>query len=108
MFTLSLVSGFGLLFLPESFTPFALFVTILGVTGGLNLVWQGTIELFPSLYVGSVFGAVSFIAHILGIFAPMVAEIDQPIPMIIYVVILGTSTGASFFITPKSEYRTFN
>lgn len=39
LFGVSLGSGLGLMFLPEGVTPYVLFLTVLGYTGALNLVW---------------------------------------------------------------------
>jgi len=67
-----------------------------GVSSSLSLCFLVTSEYFPIIYSATVFGACNIIARVISIFAPLIAEINPPLPMIIYGIfcllsVLGTS-----------------
>ena len=56
----------------------------LGVSSSFNLCFLVTSEYFPVMHRATVFGACNIIARLISIFSPLIAEINPPIPMIIY------------------------
>eukprot|EP00347_Sterkiella_histriomuscorum_P021166 403334998 len=73
-----------------------LLLTKFGVSSSLSLCFLVTSEYFPIIYSATVFGACNIFARVISIFAPLIAEINPPLPMIIYGVfcfmsVLGTS-----------------
>lgn len=49
-----------------------------------NVGYVSIPKLFPTIYVTTAMGAVNLVSHLITIGAPMVAELSEPIPMIIY------------------------
>jgi len=58
-------------------------ITKLGISGGFNLLYCSTCELFPTLFGATALGICNVTARVLTIAAPIVAESPRPIPMII-------------------------
>jgi len=59
-------------------------VAKLGVSGAFGLVYLGTSQAFPPLYVSSVFGACSIASRSFTTLAPEVAKVEEPYPMVVY------------------------
>ncbi len=73
-----------------------LLLTKFGVSSSMSLCFLVTSEYFPIIYSATVFGACNVIARVISIFAPLIAEINPPLPMMIYAVfcffsVIGTS-----------------
>lgn len=49
-----------------------------------NIGYISVARLFPTKYVSTVFGIVNFVAHLLTVGAPMVAEAPEPIPFLVF------------------------
>jgi hypothetical protein len=49
-----------------------------------NIGYISVARLFPTEYVSTVFALVNFISHIITIGAPLVAELPDPIPFIVF------------------------
>jgi hypothetical protein len=48
------------------------------------VVFVSTVEIFPTQFVATAFGFCNIGCHLLSIGAPMVAEMDAPIPMTVF------------------------
>lgn len=86
-FLLSVVGGICLLIVGESVTIWMpVFVTIaaFGINGCFCLVYVIMVDVFPTLFVATAFGICNFAARIATIFAPVVAELSPPLPMILF------------------------
>jgi sugar phosphate permease len=64
---------------------FFLFLAKLGVSIGMLANYLVIMQLFPTLFTGTVAGVCNFIARMGAIFAPLVAEVVPPYPMIIFI-----------------------
>lgn len=56
-------------------------------------------RLFPTLYVATAYGVVNFCAHLFACLAPFTAEIPNPFPFIVFVVMVAVAIFTSFFLT---------
>lgn len=84
---ISVVGGIFILFLgTDSKVLMPLFVLLakFGISGGFNLSYCATVDVFPVLFCGTGIGVCNFFARTLTIFAPMVAEVQPPLPMILF------------------------
>ena len=81
------VFGVALVFIPPSMNMViisCLMLTKLGVSSAFNLCFLVTAEYFPTMYSSSVFGACNVFARVMAIFAPLIAEVPAPVPMMVY------------------------
>ena len=93
------VFGLALAFLDphyEYMIMICLLLTKFGVSSSLSLCFLVTSEYFPIIYSATVFGACNVFSRVISIFSPLIAEINAPLPMIIYGIfcmmsVLGTS-----------------
>ena len=60
--------------------PFFILLAKFGVVSFFTLMYLGTLVYFPSRYLGAVFGVCNTAARATTILAPMVAEINTPVP----------------------------
>ena len=49
-----------------------------------NIGYISVARLFPTKYTATVFGIVNLVSHIITIGAPMVAELPEPVPFIVF------------------------
>lgn len=49
-----------------------------------NIGYVSVARLFPTKYIATVFGIVNFVSHSFTIGAPMVAELPEPIPFVVF------------------------
>lgn len=86
LFTLSVIGGTIIIFLGDSATtlmPIFVVICKFGISGGFVLVYCSTVDVFPTLFCSTALGFCNFFARVLSILAPIVAEKQAPIPMII-------------------------
>ena len=63
-----------------------------------NTVYVSNNRFFPTKYLASTYGIVNFVSHLFAVGAPLLAEVDDPYPFIIF---LGNSIAggvASIFL----------
>ena len=84
----------------DSVVIFALLIlmTKFGVTGTFNVAYFGTAHLFPAAFTSSAFGICNLVARLATIFAPLVAEMMPPIPMLLFSTLCAIGTICSYFI----------
>jgi len=70
-------------FLIAIFVLFAKF----GISASFNIVYLATMELFPPSILGTAFGISNIVARFSTVFAPMVVEMPEPVPMVSFVVL---------------------
>ena len=80
-----------------------LLLTKFGVSSSLNLCFLVTSEYFPIIYSSTVFGACNVFARVISIFAPLIAEINPPLPMMIYGIFCFFSLIGTTFLTKDKE-----
>ena len=74
----------------------------IGGSMSFNIGYISVARLFPTEFVSSVFGIVNFVAHIITIGAPIVAELPAPIPMTVF---MGNSFFAVFWCIKLKEIK---
>lgn len=87
LFGLSVVGGSCILFLGEDSTfwmPFFVVIAKFGISGGFVLLYVCTADVFPTLFCSTGLGICNFLARLVTILAPVVAEQPDPIPMALF------------------------
>ena len=104
-FTLAALAGLALIFSSESphWTMVFVLVTRYGINSAFTLCYIITADYFPSIVSSQVFGICNVFARFSTILSPLIAEIDAPLPMIIYVFICSLSMFGSLFLTKSEE-----
>ena len=107
-FIITLTGGCGALFygLENPNWTFTIFIMLMkfGLCAASNICYIGTPKMFPTLFVVTAFGIVNLTSRICDLFAPMVNELNQPIPMIFFVSLSALALLASFFLLePKKN-----
>ena len=64
------------------------------MSGNINYI--SIPRLFPTRFVASMYGITNFVAHLFACFAPLVAEMREPYPFMIYLVLNAISTIVSY------------
>lgn len=106
-FILSCLAGLGLIMVDVNNTILitcAVLLTKFGISSAFNLCYLITADYFPLQYTSSVFGACNVIARLMSILSPMIAEIPNPFPMLIFALFCFISTFAGFFLK-KSHHE---
>ena len=89
----------------ENWVPLMVLFAKFGMVITLTLCYFANSHIFPAIFCGTAFGIYNIFAKLGTIFAPLVAEVEKPIPTII----LGLSTFIvgllSYFIKEKKEIR---
>lgn len=49
-----------------------------------NIGYVSVARLFPTQFVSCVFGIVNFVAHLITVGAPLVAEMPEPVPFVVF------------------------
>ena len=87
-FVLSFISGFFLIFITQSSDPFTMAVLIIvsrfGISFSFNLCVLGTSEYFPLLFRATAYGICNVWARTITITSPIIAEVKEPYPMLIF------------------------
>ena len=87
LFVVSGIGGIMILFLGEDSTfwmPFFVLFAKFGISGGFNIVYISTLDVFPTLFCATAIGCCNFFSRFLTIFAPEIAEKEPPLPMILF------------------------
>jgi hypothetical protein len=80
-----------------------LLLTKFGVSSSLSLCYLITSEYFPIIYSSSVFGVCNVFSRIIAIFAPLIAEMEPPLPMAIYVIFCFFSVIGTVFLSKNKK-----
>jgi len=56
----------------------------MGGAMSFNIGYVSVSRLFPTQYTTTVFGIVNFFSHLITIGSPIVAELPEPIPMVVF------------------------
>ena len=85
--------------------PVCLWIANFGSCGNFANLYIGHLDLFPLVFATTTMGICNVVARSLTVFAPLVAEIEEPYPEIAYSVMCFIAAVTSLFIRDKS--RTF-
>ena len=80
-----------------------MFVSKFGISAAFNIVIIANPILFPPLFLATAFGITNTFARLVTVLAPYVAELNQPIPIVVFIVCAGGAMVASLFIIPAPE-----
>lgn len=89
----------------EGMTAAMLFIVIFGFAMGYLGCYMSNVLLFPTILKTSSMGFCNFFARIGGILAPLVAELDQPINLVILVISAVLACIASQFIIMPNKHE---
>lgn len=95
----SFVFGLPLIYLkPETYpwvSASCILMTKFGISCAFNICYLVTCDYFPRLYHSSIYGLCNFFARLVTIAAPLVAEVKEPTPMLLYCLVCFMSIGAT-------------
>ena len=74
-----------------------------GVASSFCIVFIAHASIFPTMFAATSFGFCNFMARAFSAVAPLLAEVDQPVPMICFTAAAGIACGLSFFIQVKDD-----
>ena len=107
-FTISAVGGILIAFIPSTGNPYleAFFVLVakFGISFAFTMVYLITPGLFPTELRGTVFGICNVAARLLTIFSPILAEFDEPTPMLCYTCTSAAGLVASLMLVTSVKY----
>ena len=69
-----------------------------GVTCCFNINFSANNYFFPTLFAATAIGLCNFLARLFSALSFFVGDLDEPIPMIIFTVLCGSTAVASFFL----------
>ena len=109
LFAVSCAGGCCILFLGEQtegiLLPIFVVFTKFGIAGAFVLLYSSTVEMFPTLFSATALGFCNFFARIITIFAPLVAEQDPPLPMLLFVIFTALGSVVIWFAKPLAEQK---
>lgn len=84
--------------------PFMIMATRFGVSATFNISYLANAQLFPAIFAGTAIGICNFFAKTSTIIAPMLAEVHNSTPMIVFAILTGAAAViSSFIIVDKKE-----
>ena len=110
-FAIAGIGSFGALFYGDLDSDganwtFSIFVMLMkfGMSAAFNIVYIAQPKMFPTLFAVTAMGIVNIIARVVTIFAPVVAEIKAPVPMISFTTLaILAGVGSLFLIEVKDK-----
>ena len=81
--------------------PACLTIANFGSCGNFSNLYIGHLDLFPLVFGTTTMGICNVIARFLTVFAPIVAEVEEPYPEIAYTVLCFVAAITSLFIKDK-------
>ena len=89
----------------ESFMVFAILVIVakFGISSALNICFICNSDVFPVLFSATGCGICQFFGRTLTLLSPMIAEIQNLTPMLIYTILCFISMIGAFFLDSKQE-----
>ena len=105
-YAIACIGGLLIIFVGDAhinYMPIFVILAKFGLCINFVLVYTATSMCFPSEFVGTAFGLCNFISRAVSIGAPQVAEVAEPIPMIIFSVMTLGGLISSFFLRPVTD-----
>ncbi len=78
--------------------PFVIIMSRIGNSMSFNTMYVTNNRLFPVYFLASSFGLLNFISHLVGVGAPMVAEVADPLPFAVFLANAVIALIASLFL----------
>jgi len=104
-FSLAAIAGLGLILVGDEPIQIMVYVLITryGINSAFTLCYIITADYFPSIVSSQVFGICNVFSRFSTILSPLIAEIDKPVPMMVYCLICFLSMIVSLFLTKSKE-----
>jgi len=74
------------------------FASRFGIAASFTLVYYVNQEVFPALFVPFSFTICNFLARLLGIAAPQIAEVPKPFPILSFIAVSGVAIISIIFL----------
>ena len=110
LFAISTIGSFPVMFSENAsegykdyVVPICLFTMNLGSSATFGNLYMGHMDLFPIVFSTTTMGICNIMARTLTVFAPIVAQIDQPTPEIIYTTLSVIGLIVTLFIRKKTN-----
>ena len=88
----------------ESWTfPLQIVCAEYGIAAGFTIIYVAHNSVFPVLFSATALGLCNFVARIFAALAPIVAQIDQPYPVIVYGVLVTASAFSVRYLRLKED-----
>ena len=84
------------------FVPVCLFVMNAGIAASFGNLYIGHMDLFPVVFSTTTMGFCNIFARFVTIFAPVAAELNEPIPEIMFTAMCVTAVIMSLFVRRKT------
>ncbi len=81
--------------------PYMILLAKGGVKMTFNIVYLANAQIFPAIFAGTAFGICNIGAKLATIFAPYMAEVDPPVPMIVFTILASIAAFLALFIRTK-------
>lgn len=105
-FTMALIGSLCLIFFggySNISDSLMVMLTKVGIATPLFLCYLTNSSIFPAIYAGTAFGVCNLGSKIIAIFAPMVAEVEKPIPMSIFAGVVSVAIVAASMIKTRPD-----
>uniref|UniRef100_A0A7S3MR55 Uncharacterized protein n=1 Tax=Favella ehrenbergii TaxID=182087 RepID=A0A7S3MR55_9SPIT len=83
--------------------PTSLFIMNTGLTSGSTILYVGHMDLFPIVFSTTSMGIVNIFSRAITTLAPLVAEVPEPTPEIIFSTLCVISVIVAYFVRPKTN-----
>lgn len=83
--------------------PLLVMMSKFGVTFTFNTLYVSHATLFPVLFASSAMGINQFVARLFSAISPLLAQVEEPVPMIVFTSITTTSFILAFFIQAEDR-----
>lgn len=83
--------------------PLFVILAKFGIATAFTLCYIGNVDVFPTLFSVTAMGICNFFARISTILAPEVAEVEAPVPMIIFCALSSLAIVVTQFVRPLKD-----
>ena len=107
-FSLAALGAVALMFAHDNATnkyiiPIFVLITRFGINSAFTLCYIITADYFPSIVQSRVFGICNLFSRFATILSPMIAELDAPLPMVVYSIVCSITMISSLGLTKSEE-----
>lgn len=67
--------------------PFFILFAKFGISSTFNVCYLANALIFPTIFAGTAFGICNIFAKLATIISPMLAEVDPPVPMVVFTIL---------------------
>jgi len=106
LFVMSAIGGFCILLVGAEdvfWMPFFVVIAKFGLSGVISILYVSNVDVFPTLFCSTAIGICNFASRFLTIFSAQVAEIEPPLPMILFSSLFLAGSVLIHFAKPTSK-----